>query len=209
MPKVKPDKEPAEPKKDEAPKFKKPSRIFTEYYSSIILILITVLLGAGYFVIKPKIDEYKALKAHSESLRQNIQNEQTYLSGLRRSVSAAQSIAPDVLSKVDEALPRTFSIPETLVLMNRAALTNQVEVSSVVFSPVVGKKTTKTNLQTMQLTLNVAAPDYIALKQFLNTLEVSLRLIDIQMLTVSDFSEKGASFSLQLRTYYYPGDTKK
>ncbi|MBD3281898.1 type 4a pilus biogenesis protein PilO [Candidatus Uhrbacteria bacterium] len=200
---------PGEKQKKAAPEIKKPSRVFTEYYSSIILILITILIGAGYFVIKPKIDEYKDLRAHSESLRQNIKNEQTYLAGLRRSVNAAQSIAPGVLEKVDQALPRSFSIPKTIVLINSAATASNVSVSSIVFSPETESRAKKTSLQSVQMTLNVSAPDYAALKNFLNTLEASLRLIDIQMLTVSDFSEGQASFSLQLRTYYYPKDETK
>jgi len=208
MPKPTPQKKP-KPQKEEAPKLKKPSRIFTEYYSSIILILITALVGAGYLVIKPKIDEYKAIRANSQSIVSNIENEQTYLSGLRRSVSAAQSIAPGVLDKVDQALPRAFSIPDTLVLMNRSAKSSKVEISSIVFSPVADKSKKKSDLQSMQLTLNVKAPNYVALKNFLNTLEVSLRMIDIQMLTVSDFTKDGTNFALQLRTYYYPSADQK
>jgi len=192
--------------KDEAPKLKKPSKIFTEYYSSIILILITALVAAGYLVIKPKIDEYKAIQANSELIKLNVENEQTYLAALRRSVSAAQSIAPDVLTKVDKALPRAFSIPETLVMLNRSAMATNVSITNIAFSPVSDRvAVSKTGLQSIQLTLNVTAPDYGALKNFLSVLEASLRIIDIQMLTVTDFTEAGANFSLQLRTYYYPG----
>ncbi len=194
---------------DKAPKIKKPSKVFTEYYSSIILILIAMLVGAGYLVIKPKIDEYKAILATSESIGMNVENEQSYLSALKRSVSAAQSISPDVLSKVDKALPRTFSIPETLVLMNQTSQASNVELTNIVFSPTDTKGAKSTSLQSMQLSLSVNAPNYLALKHFLNTLEVSLRLIDIQMLTVSDFTENGTDFSLQLKTYYYPSTTAK
>ncbi len=189
-----------------APKIKRPSKLFTEYYSSIILILITVLVGAGYFVIKPKIDDYKNIRAHTDSIRQSIENEQNYLAGLRRSVNAAEAIAPEVLNKVDSALPRSFSIPETLVIMNRTASKTNVKILSIVFSPGSEKNTKNKNLQNVQITLNVEAANYTALKNFLNSLEASLRLIDIQMLTVSDFSKESASFSLQLRTYYYTSD---
>ncbi|MDF1496578.1 MAG: hypothetical protein P1P90_00780 [Patescibacteria group bacterium] len=194
---------------DQAPKFKKPSKVFTEYYSSIILILITILVGAGYLVIKPKIDEYKAILASAESIKVNLENEQVYLSGLRRSVSAAQSISPDVLEKVDEALPRSFSIPDTLVLLNRSAVASGVEIKNIVFSPISDTNSKKVSLQSMQLSLSITAPNYTTLKKFLSTLEVSLRMIDIQMLTVANFTEDGSDFSLQLRTYYYPGETTK
>jgi Tfp pilus assembly protein PilO len=200
-------KEPGQ-KTAEVPKIKKPSKIFTEYYSSIILLLITALVGAGYLVIKPKIDEYKAIQANSELIKQNVENEQTYLAALRRSVSAAQSISPDVLTKVDKALPRSFSIPETLVMLNRSAMAANVKITNIAFSPVSDKVVSKTGLQSIQLTLNVSAADYRALKNFLSILEASLRMIDIQMLTVTDFTEAGASFSLQLRTYYYPSADK-
>ncbi len=190
--------------KSEAPKIKRPSKIFSEYYSSIILLLIAALVGGGYLVIKPKIDEYKNLRAHSELQRQNITNEQQYLAGLKRSVSAARSIDPEVLDKVDKALPREFSIPQTLVMINRASKANNTQVSGIIFSPESKSSRKKTELQSMQMTLNVSAPNYAALKNFINSLEKSLRLIDIQMLTVSEFNQEGAGFTLQLSTYYYP-----
>ncbi len=196
---------------NDAPKIKRPSKVFTEYYSSIILILITLLVSGGYLVIKPKIDEYKALRANIETIRQNIDNQQTYLAGISRSVSAAESISPEVLNQVDRALPRAFSIPETLVLLNRAAESSSIQVSSIVFSTANGRGSVveKSDLQSVQMTLNVSAPSYQSLKLFLNTLEVSLRLFDVQMITISDFKDGKASFSLQLRTYYFAGGTAK
>ncbi len=194
---------------EDAPKIKRPSKIFTEYYSSIILILITLLISGGYLVIKPKIDEYKALRSNIDNIKQNIENQQSYLAGISRSVSAAESISPQVLARVDRALPRSFSIPETIVLLNRAAETSSIEVSSIVFSPGNGKSETgkKTDLQSMQMTINVTTPNYQSLKLFLNALEISLRLFDVQMITISDFKEGKASFSLQLRTYYFAGSS--
>jgi Tfp pilus assembly protein PilO len=196
---------------DDAPKIKRPSKVFTEYYSSIILILITVLVSAGYLVIKPKMDEYKDLRANIQTIGQNIENQRNYLSGISRSVAAAQSISPDVLSQVERALPRSFSIPEILVILNRAAKASSIEVGSIVFSAgnARGPAIEKNGLQSVQLTLNVSAPSYQSLKQFLNTLESSLRLFDVQMITVSDFKEGKAAFSLQLRTYYYAGGSAK
>ncbi len=195
----------------DAPKIKRPSKVFTEYYSSIILILITLLVSGGYLVIKPKIDEYKALRANIETLKQNIDNQSGYLAGVSRSVSAAESISPQVLERVDRALPRSFSIPETLVLLNRAAEASSIEVSGIVFSAGNGRGSgvEKTDLQSVQMTVNVSAPSYQSLKLFLNTLEVSLRLFDVQMITISDFKEGKAAFSLQLRTYYFSGGSAK
>jgi len=194
--------------KEKVPKVVRPSKIFTEYYSSIILILITILVSSGFLVIKPKIDEYKALRANSDSLRQSIQNEGEYLAGLSRSVAAAEALDDTVLKQVDSALPREFSIPQTLVLINRAAKESSIKIASVVFSPETAKtdmKDKNSQVKSMQMTLNVTADNYQSLKQFLNSLEVSLRLIDIQMLTVANFTDGKANFSLQMRTYYFPG----
>ncbi|MFZ6015975.1 MAG: type 4a pilus biogenesis protein PilO [Patescibacteria group bacterium] len=180
---------------------KRPSKIFTEYYGSLILLLLALLVGAGFFVIKPQIDEYKDMRAYTESLRQETNNENTYLAGLKRSVAAAQTIAPGVLEKVDKALPHHFRIPEMLVHMGNAANAANVEIGSISFdapSGVISK-----GLQEVNVTMTLKADGYTSLKKFLHELEVSLRIIDVQTITVSGFGTDSASFSLQMTAYYY------
>ena len=185
---------------------KRPSKLFTHYYGSIILLLISALVAGGFFIIKPKIDAYKDIKSRTLSTQNNINAEKQYYDGLSRSVAAANTIDSDVLDQVDRALPRDISIPEMLVQIEQAAKSNNIEISNISFEQTANKKESK-GLQMLNLTLSVTAPNYSALKSFLNTLETSLRIMDLQLMSVAQFTDEGVSFTLQMQTYYYPAVT--
>ena len=191
-----------QPEKIKDTKVKRPSKLLTEYYGSIIMLLITVLIAAGFLVIKPKIDELKNLQAGIGGLGQSAQNQESYLDGLSRSVAAAQTIDPGILGKVDLALPRDPNIPGLLVQMDSAATMSGTKLTSISFDSVATKKTA--GLQSVSVTLSIEAPSYSAFKELLKDLEHSLRIMDVQNLNVSSFEPGKTSFSLQFKTYYYP-----
>ncbi|MFA6099516.1 MAG: hypothetical protein WC750_01395 [Patescibacteria group bacterium] len=186
------------------PKLKRPSRIFTDYYGSVFLLLVAVYVTGGFFFIKPKIDENKQIEADTKALNQQIDNDKSYFDGLTGSVAAAQSIAPDVLTKVDQALPHEGSIPDLLVQLSAAAVGTNVVLSNIVFDGVGKVPSTVASTQTINMTLTVTAKDYATLKGFLRALETSLRIFDIQTISVGGFSGEKVNFNLQLKSYYYP-----
>ncbi|MBU0540135.1 hypothetical protein KKF59_04360, partial [Patescibacteria group bacterium] len=100
---------------------KHPSKLLTEYYSSLFFLLILLFLGASIFVIKPKLDEVKQTNAAIASSLDKLSSETVYLNSLEGSVAAAGAISPAVLDKVDSAMPREAEIPELLVLFSSAA----------------------------------------------------------------------------------------
>jgi len=185
------------------PKLKRPSKVFTEYYGSFILLLIALLVAAGYVVIKPKIDDYKSISAETRSKQQEIEAQRTYLEALSRSVAAAQTIQPDVLEKVEQALPRKFDIPELLVQLDEVSKTHNAKITSVTFDS-GDKKTETAGPKPINLTLAVEAENYAGVKNFLNGLELSLRLFDVQSIALSGLDKDKVNFSLQMRTYYFP-----
>ncbi len=186
---------------------KKPSKMFTHYYGTMILLLLALLVAAGFIVIKPKIDEYKGVTASIQDVQLQAENEKQYFDSLSRSVAAAQTIDPEVLGKVDLALPREPGVPNLLVQMDAAASANKVKISSITFSA-DDKKAATGKVQGLNMTMTVEAQDYQALKNFLSSLELSLRVIDIQNLSINSFSKNSAVFSLQMKTYYFPASTK-
>ncbi len=188
-------------------KIKKPSKMFTHYYGTMILLLLALLVAAGFIVIKPKIDEYKGVTSSIQDVQLQAENEKQYFDSLSRSVGAAQTIDPSVLEKVDLALPREPGIPNLLVQMDQAAKANKVKVASITFSA-EDKKAATGKVQGLNMTMTVEAQDYQALKNFLSSLELSLRVIDIQNLSINSFSKNSAVFSLQMKTYYFPASTK-
>ncbi|MHB8831359.1 MAG: type 4a pilus biogenesis protein PilO [Patescibacteria group bacterium] len=189
---------------DVGPKPKRPSKIFTDYYGSVFLLLIAAYVAVGFFVIKPKMDDNKQLEAQARGIRKEIENDRSYFDGLSRSVSAAQSIDPIVLQKVDQALPHAASVPDLLVQLSSASAFSGVTLSNIVFENAAKAPGGGTASTPINITLSVAAKDYTALKKFLNTLETSLRIFDVQTIAVSGFGEDMINFNLQLRSYFYP-----
>jgi len=197
------------PQEEKKEVIKRPSKIFTDYYGSLFMLMIIVYAGAGYLLIKPKIDFYKMTDGQTQASRQTIENEKGYFDSLTRSVSAAQSIDAAVLDKVDLALPRTASIPDMLVQLGAAAAANDVALSNIVFEGTTKAAAKNTAVQPVNITLTVSAKDYPAFKRFLLDLEKSIRLFDVQSINFTMSPEGKVSFNLQLKTYYYsPAMTK-
>lgn len=203
--KVEAPQQPSQKQEDKkTPSVKTPSKLFTDYYGTIFLLLIALYVAAGFFVIKPKIDYNKQLDVDTQALRQEIENEKFYFDGLSRSVAAAQAISPEVLDRVDKALPREVSVSELLVILSGAARISQVELNNLVFensSAVVPG--TKGPLP-LNITMSVGANNYLEVKNFLRVLETSLRIFDVQNINVTGLDQEKTNFSVQLKTYYYP-----
>ncbi len=183
---------------------KRPSKLFTDYYGSVFLLLIAVYVAAGFFFIKPKIDANKEIEAQTRALRQQIENDKTYFDGLSGSVAAAQSISPDVLTKVDKALPREASIPNLLVQLSAASQGTNVALTNVIFEGMGKAQATGAAVQSVNMTMTVTAKDYATVKNFLTALETSLRIFDVQTITVAGFEGDKVNFTLQVKSYYYP-----
>jgi Tfp pilus assembly protein PilO len=198
-------KEPEVKAKEGAPK--KPSKFFTDYYGSVFLLLIAACVAVGFFVIKPKIDANKEIEAQTRALRQQIENDKAYFDGLSGSVAAAQTISPDVLTKVNKALPHDASIPELLVQLNAASQGTGVSLTNVVFEGVGKTPAAGAAIQPINMTLTVTAKDYAVLKNFLRALETSLRIFDVQTISVSGLDNDKVNFNLQVKSYYYPSKT--
>jgi Tfp pilus assembly protein PilO len=183
---------------------KRPSKLFTDYYGSVFLLLMAAYVAVGFFIIKPKIDANKGIEAETRALRQQIDNDKTYFDGLSGSVAAAQSISPDVLVKVDQAMPREASIPDLLVQLSAASQGTGVTLTNVVFEGTGKIVTAAAASQAINMTMTIAAKDYGALKNFLSALETSLRIFDVQTINAAGFEGDKVNFTLQVKSYYYP-----
>jgi Tfp pilus assembly protein PilO len=55
----------------------------------------------------------------------------------------------------------------------------------------------------MDISLVVRAPSYFEMKRFLSSVENSLRLMDVQSITLSGVEQSETAFSIMLRVYTY------
>lgn len=187
---------------------KHPSKLLTEYYSSLFFLLILLFLGAAIFVIKPILDEVKTTNAAVSSSLEKLASENAFLNSLEGSVAAAEAISPDVLDKVDSALPREAEIPELLALFSSAAERDNVKIMNVNFAEARAPKTARAASATstiygITVNLSVAAMNYPQIKRFLKSIEKNLRIMEIEGISVAGKGEESV-YAIQLKTYFYP-----
>ncbi len=184
---------------------KKPSKLFTEYYASVFLLVIAGFVAVGVLVHRPLIQSLKESNADTEATLNTITTESNYLKGLKGSVSAAQSISPDVLSEIDQALPPSQNIPSLLSQLGSAADRNGVKIDSLTFNEqqvLQPQSATETlRLLPMDVQLSIQTKTYFDLKRFLSDLENSLRLMDVVGISSSEATAGKTTYLLQLRVY--------
>lgn len=188
-------------------KKKKPSRLFVDYYGVMFLLLVAVFILAGFTLLWPLISEFKMANAEIESSVVTLKYERDYLESLQRSVAAAETIPPDTLMRVDEALPRRVGLPKLLQTMSLIAEQNGVSLSSVQFnepkqSPAETQQARALSATPLDINLTLGSPSYAATRRFLESVERNLRVLDVQQITVTSNEQSGElTYTLQLRTY--------
>ena len=186
----------------------KPSRpsFFAAYYGGAFLFMLAAFAALALLVHRPLITQIKDTNAQTQLQLQTADNERTFLKSLQASVSAAQSIQPEVLQEVDEALPSDQRVPSLLVQLGSASLRDNVRIDSIAFSPSKtppGTIPVTGSVVPMDINLTVRATNYFEFKRFLSDLEDSLRLMDLISLVGSGGNTTESIYTLQLRTYSY------
>ena len=197
-------------------KRKMPPAIFTHYYGIFFLLLVAAFLGGAYMLLVPRYMDMKSVANNTMSVVATLEEEQSYLDALNRSIQAAEAIPAEALVKVDEAIPRSKTgIPKLLVTMSAIAEASGVQLGNVEFSEgeaAAGMKSKRIGLAPIQITTAVQADGYQEMRRFLSNLEKSLRLIDVNSINVTaatarDDASDAASerivftYSLQLTAY--------
>ena len=191
---------------------KRPSRLFTDYYAPIFLLLVTVALFVGFVLLRPLVMEYRESQGTIANTAMLLKDEQGYLDSLRQSILAAQTIAPQTLQDVEEALPQQPDVPKLLVMMSTLAQVNNVDLSNVQFT--VSRAAAQEGdafggLETVDIGINVASLGYAGTRRYLDALERNLRLLDVGVISLQPSGAAGSadgrwSYGLQLRAYSLP-----
>lgn len=117
----------------------------------------------------------------------------------------------EVISKIDTALPSIYSMPELFYLLQGKTLTSGLILGGI--SPVIvaqGKKNSQTTtnssvssgLQEHLVNLSVSG-SFSAFEDFVGSLEVSSRLINIERLSITQNKESGLDMAAVLKVYSY------
>jgi hypothetical protein len=190
---------------------KPPSRLFTDYYASLFLLLVTVALTTGFWLLRPLVMRYRMEQGNINNIRAQLSDEQDYLESLRQSIVAAETIPAETLSDVEEALPRAPDVPKLLVMMSTLAKVNNVVLSNVQFTV---SRTAETDgalggVDTVDIGMSVSSQGYAGTRRYLGALERNLRLLDLDTISFqpsgnSTDDDGNWNYGLQLKAYSLP-----
>lgn len=191
---------------------KKRSKLFTQYYGTVFLLLIAGFAVIGYSVLNPNIEAFKLANETINVRLQELDDSQSYLDSLDRSIAAAQSIPEETLERVEEALPREIGIPKLLKTMAVIAESNNISMTSIQFSQqsqgaassdAVGTVARRSlELVPIDMDINLDAANYQITRAFLEDLERNVRVLDVRSITVNANDTEGTmSYTLQLTAY--------
>ncbi len=177
---------------------------------SVLLIVIIVLFG--WFILQPKYASTKASRAELDSFKQQQATLEADREELNRLINKLED-SEDEIKLVDEAVPLKTRATEISVLIesySRATglLLSQLNITGLEKFIAAGDKESLENpyapgrdLQTADVQV-VVTGSIDQFRNFLQLLETSGRIIDVDNLEVTSTSE-GVTFRLRMKTYAY------
>jgi hypothetical protein len=189
-----------------------------DYFGAFLAVfLILFLVGAYFFVIRPKYQETLSLvQANIEQQQLIYQNSAKKLANLKALAEIYKKISPADLQKFNSVLPDAYVRERLFGELEELAgqggwLVTQISISpaedpSKALAPtestenIPGAGISDKKLGRVSLEITLSAIDYAGLKNFLKILETNLRLFDV---TDVSFSPAESSATLVLTTYYY------
>lgn len=185
--------------------------------SKLILIIGCFLLIAliGLFLIWPKYQKLSTLKLEIESKETELRYVEEYFAKLNK-LSQELKEYESQLSKIDFALPSDSSstVISLINFIQRASSQNGLIVKNLKsFSislpkspaPTPGSPQTQPPSRIKEISLDFeTSGSYFALKNFLNALEKSAKIIEVENVSFSTKEkEETPSFDLKIKTYSY------
>ncbi|MDP3779470.1 MAG: hypothetical protein Q8R30_05515 [bacterium] len=188
--------------------------------SKLLIPLLLIVAGAGIVVllVVPAWQQYLVLKADTNHLA-DINTEIDTLTQKRDElVNQIARIPKNDLQRLDQVMPSEPQGPEFLLSVQKLAvsyglkvikldLSNSLgskqktpEVKPADFTPTGQEEKSSPSYKTLNANLEVSG-QYQAFKDFLREAESSVRIIDVQNLTLSP-QEKGFDFKMTLAAYY-------
>jgi hypothetical protein len=199
----------------EIKKKKKISSLFTRFYLASFLFVICGAIIGGYLLLDPLIRSLKNTNKMIAAHQKESEDVTAYLNSVKDSIAAAQSIPPDILKKVDQAMPRDVDEPRLLATMEAFGTKTGISLDSVQFSagsasqnqnastaPIPSGSISTLQVNPINIGLNVVSPSYAEARVFLESIEQSIPLLDVSRIGVSGDAMTGEfTYQLQMKTY--------
>ena len=182
------------------------SKILSRYYKMITLVLVTSVFVLGYYLLVPKYQEISLGGEYSlDTLEQEKSSRQNYLKDLKKIIENYNQISQEDIDKLKQILPEQKDIPNLFIQLQALVEDNGFILSSVDISEgnagvAKGNNSNGAVIQRLNINLDLVGRDYIALKEFLQSLEYNLRLYDVNAVYFVPGSD---TYSINLFTYYF------
>ncbi|MBU3942746.1 type 4a pilus biogenesis protein PilO [Patescibacteria group bacterium] len=179
---------------------------FKKYILAILILIIVGLGSAGYFLVYPKYQDYKAVKTEFEFKDEEMRAKENYLPKLE-SISEKLTEVSNKINIIESALPSNPSIAalyEYLKIMipENGMIVNKINIEGL-FSE---SEESQEKVKEMLFSVEVAG-SYESFKLLLSELYLISRIIKVDSFKLSSSeSEAGPdtfTFDLQLKTQSY------
>lgn len=174
-----------------------------KYNLTIISISLIAAIIIGAVFLYPKYQDYSALSKQIKQKEKDLQSQQDYLQKLAE-INRKVEEKKDLIAKVDSAIPDEPDIPSFLNFLDETAENTGVSLENIEWSEMTSrqgeKQATKQYLVNMQV-----SGSYFSLKNFLNTLELSARLVEVLNtdFSLAEETEEPDIFDIKLKLHSY------
>ena len=174
----------------------------------IFISIIILLIGAGYFLVWPKFQDFRAKRKEIEVKKEEITLKEEYLLNLSN-VSEELLMYKDEISKIDSVLPVDPSVAALFSYFQKTSSENGLIFKEIDVSQLFGSQQTKSTegkIRKMPFSIMLTG-SYASVKNLILAVYLNARLIEIKSMDFSLFSEEEVKnlfdFSLKVETQSY------
>ncbi|MBI2099476.1 hypothetical protein HYT45_03655 [Candidatus Uhrbacteria bacterium] len=186
-----------------APEAKKQKQsILAEHFWSTLALAAILMFGGAYLAyFKNEIARFKPGGIFDAGrVKKELEARGEELAKLKSAVAALNSISMEDREKIERFFPPIPDEPSIIASVSQMARASGLVLLSIDAAG-TGEPRGKfpKGLKAVEITMGAGGGNYIRLKTFLEALEVSIRLFDIQSLAYAPASN---AYSIRLRAYY-------
>lgn len=178
-----------------------------------IFLGIAAILAIGFFLIWPKYQKFESLKVDIENKELELRQTEDYFAKLERTAEDLKEYQ-DQLSKIDLALPNdsSFAAISLINFVGNASSANGLILKKLksfsIASPKLPAQAPGVPAQPQSKVKDIlvdfeVSGSYFALKNFIQTLENSAKIIEVENLSFSVEKEEVPLIHLKIKTFSY------
>ena len=178
-----------------------------------IFLGIVAILAIGFFLIWPKYQKLESLKVDIENKELELRQTEDYFAKLERTAEDLKEYQ-DQLSKIDLALPdnSSFAAISLINFIGNSSGANGLILKKLKSFSITSPKLPaqapgapaqpQSKIKEISVDFEVSG-SYFALKNFIQTLENSAKIIEVENLSFSVEKEETPSIDLKIKTFSY------